>query len=278
MCLSASLWGCELKYKIYYPTEFWYGQPPCEAVSWNDCINNITSISCVSLLVRLWVEMHGVHSQKRRLTVSLLVRLWVEIHTKSYMEALQFVSLLVRLWVEISVSPKHHFHSMSASLWGCELKCKKVGIKMAEISQPPCEAVSWNNNVRTNHNIFHSQPPCEAVSWNYQLIYMICLIPCQPPCEAVSWNVGIPCKYLGTLRQPPCEAVSWNINVSETLDETKRQPPCEAVSWNNFFGCSHTVYNRQPPCEAVSWNNFFHVLCFSLYVSLLVRLWVEITT
>ena len=34
------------------------GQPPCEAVSWNVQLRNMALHSAVSLLVRLWVEMH----------------------------------------------------------------------------------------------------------------------------------------------------------------------------------------------------------------------------
>ena len=33
---SASLWGCELKYSCLSEKHLQYGQPPCEAVSWNN--------------------------------------------------------------------------------------------------------------------------------------------------------------------------------------------------------------------------------------------------
>ena len=204
----------------------------------------------VSLLVRLWVEMHGVHSQKRRLTVSLLVRLWVEIHTKSYMEALQFVSLLVRLWVEISVSPKHHFHSMSASLWGCELKCKKVGIKMAEISQPPCEAVSWNVGIPCKYLGTLRQPPCEAVSWNINVSETLDETKRQPPCEAVSWNNFFGCSHTVYNRQPPCEAVSWN-----TLPfKMKERGEPSASLWGCELKWVRSLAHRDQPVSASLWG------------------------
>ena len=56
-CTSASLWGCELKYRTVKGGEQIDRQPPCEAVSWNASSNSDCIICCVSLLVRLWVEI-----------------------------------------------------------------------------------------------------------------------------------------------------------------------------------------------------------------------------
>ena len=120
---SASLWGCELKYNLYHgcclddlsaslwgcelKCQSWHHkchpvprQPPCEAVSWNTVCSNRPPSLHVSLLVRLWVEISDQRKNIQRLVVSLLVRLWVEISS----------------WLFIC-----NF-SMSASLWGCELK------------------------------------------------------------------------------------------------------------------------------------------------------------
>ena len=100
-------------------------------------------------------------------------------------------------------------------------------------------------------------------------------------------------------RQPPCEAVSWNSRDIARTSKTSCQPPCEAVSWNtskmnvthkklssaSLWGCElkygGQVFQRhrtcQPPCEAVSWNiNRRNCRLWDM-VSLLVRLWVEIT-
>ena len=99
--LSASLWGCELKLEyIHVHVAADTGQPPCEAVSWNDISVLFLFFDSVSLLVRLWVEMHdkpklsesqgsqppceAVSWNAKAITkaqndnVSLLVRLWVE--------------------------------------------------------------------------------------------------------------------------------------------------------------------------------------------------------
>ena len=54
------------------------------------------------------------------------------------------------------------------------------------------------------------------------------------------------------------------------------QPPCEAVSWNTLYERILSPSHRQPPCEAVSWNINFHFFLYPFFVSLLVRLWVEI--
>ena len=55
------------------------------------------------------------------------------------------------------------------------------------------------------------------------------------------------------------------------------QPPCEAVSWNVFTFHETFIAFGQPPCEAVSWNKNIRQTDPFYGVSLLVRLWVEIT-
>ena len=121
---SASLWGCELKsllLKCCFLSRCC--QPPCEAVSWNNnIINNFLPPTCVSLLVRLWVEIDWDSRKSPHIAVSLLVRLWVEIDPVSFQD----------------------LGTTSASLWGCELKCQYLGVSTPDARQPPCEAVSWN--------------------------------------------------------------------------------------------------------------------------------------
>ena len=79
-----------------------------------------------------------------------------------------FVSLLVRLWVEMLMYLLSFSHTlMSASLWGCELKCSQwVLCCSCAYCQPPCEAVSWNIPADEVLKDAGGQPPCEAVSWN----------------------------------------------------------------------------------------------------------------
>ena len=109
--MSASSWGCELKYNYQYFHWLWM---------------------CVSLLVRLRVEINLKAYQPIPWCVSLLVRLRVEITPiNSYLRMI-IVSLLVRLRVEIQ-----------------ELK---IGHLMM-YGQPPREAASWNifkNGVNVN--------------------------------------------------------------------------------------------------------------------------------
>ena len=165
--VSASLWGCELKFWQYVHLHWTYH---------------------VSLLVRLWVEMLCMMIRLSRMNVSLLVRLWVEILMLSllYMEhwsaslwgcelkcfrgterrsiwsqppceavswnAIPFtkscphrVSLLVRLWVEIfqkCSSPGIIIVSLLVRLW-VEMLINTAGC-VWRTRQPPCEAVSWN--------------------------------------------------------------------------------------------------------------------------------------
>ena len=144
---SASLWGCELKCGSYaiglcgLPVSLlvrlwveihlrrhnllWFCcRPPCEAVSWNK-LNVLCSVRwTVSLLVRLWVEIQLSSKHLKFAWVSLLVRLWVEIPYWSGWNDNVLVSLLVRLWVEIRNRKRPTSQMWSASLWGCELKCR----------------------------------------------------------------------------------------------------------------------------------------------------------
>ena len=55
--LSASSWGCELKWFCYTKCYFLQRQPLREAVSWNAIYAIILSAPIVSLFVRLWVEI-----------------------------------------------------------------------------------------------------------------------------------------------------------------------------------------------------------------------------
>ena len=99
------------------------------------------------------------------------------------------------------------------------------------------------------------QPPREAVSWNNFWFWL------NSQCvqSASSWGCELkylPAAYRGVkCRQPPREAVSWNVVCDRQISSIQSQPPREAVSWNASLG--RTIG--------------------SLFVSLLVRLWVEIS-
>ena len=176
--------------------------------------------------------------------------------TLSYWQRTSVVSLLVRLWVEISQPFELCTVRSSASLWGCELKSLLTDRGIGLFSQPPCEAVSWNSEVLTCTRYTPCQPPCEAVSWNIGHYSNSELEKSQPPCEAVSWNRIRTKIQLRVGRQPPCEAVSWNIKISVlVLWEIKSA---------SLWGCElkfHFAFS------------FFR----DEFVSLLVRLWVEIS-
>ena len=165
------------------------------------------------------------------------------------------VSLLVRLWVEMIMQFREDLFGRSASLWGCELKLSTKQYKKIVHGQPPCEAVSWNTFKQAR-----------ALLNNVSLLVRLWV-------EIVSVGTMIP--RAGSASLWGCELKCCrDINCKQCLC----QPPCEAVSWN--YGQrfpSIGGYNRQPPCEAVSWNNYpVFQLCGPI-VSLLVRLWVEIT-
>ena len=121
---SASLWGCELKWVTAWARQRLKRQPPCEAVSWNNSAKFLASVRIcqppceavswnielfalclfwpVSLLVRLWVEMQAF----RRVHLSL-----------SRQPPCEAVSWNVQKQLSAASG------DLSASLWGCELKC-----------------------------------------------------------------------------------------------------------------------------------------------------------
>ena len=256
--LSASLWGCELKYE-----DILFGFR-CEAVS---------------LLVRLWVEM--IFAKTARLTDC----------SQPPCEAVSWNSQ-GRVYSKSA--------SLSASLWGCELKCPVMAsncLSNGSASLWGCELKYISFNISSNVHYVSL-----LVRLWVEMCWCLCTIPtqgCQPPCEAVSWNIQGGKSWQKERSQPPCEAVSWNSVGLSCRYRIVRQPPCEAVSWNKIFqhrliiakasaslwGCElkwHTARRAtlrnsgQPPCEAVSWNICFFRWLGIILVSLLVRLWVEI--
>ena len=99
---SASSWGCELK--IWW--KLWRWIPPgSSASSWGCELKMVSAagsstVSCVSLFVRLWVEKPVEPLQHFLRLVSLFVRLWVEKFSYQIIKYYRDVSLFVRLWVE----------------------------------------------------------------------------------------------------------------------------------------------------------------------------------
>ena len=100
---------------------------------------------------------------------------------------------------------------------------------------------------------------------------------CQPPREAVSWNKGDPKAEVEKMCQPPREAVSWN---EQALGNEGRKPT-SASSWGcelkYAYESRQTWRSSQPPREAVSWNDVAGSYVVGIVVSLLVRLWVEMS-
>ena len=120
---SASSWGCELKYKnIVLPMLKW-GQPLREAVSWN---------------ILLFVHFFSTPRQPLREAVSwntkiLFFRCWNGSSASSWGCELKC------FWQDYS-----RYSSLSASSWGCELKSKYSLSSCIYCRQPLREAVSWN--------------------------------------------------------------------------------------------------------------------------------------
>ena len=185
------------------------------------------------------------------------------------------VSLFVRLWVEMLSVSSVMFSVLSASSWGCELKCNPSTHTNSLYGQPLREAVSWNVSelsvmpqslVSLFVRLWVEMLPKmraykpDSVSlfvrlWVEIISHYRFFIRCRQPLrEAVSWNrlEDQECKY--AIRQPLREAVSWNKRRKGEYHHEESQPLREAVSWNNLSTIPSPALNGQPLREAVSWN------------------------
>ena len=186
---------------------------------------------------------------------------------------------------------------MSASSWGCELKCYKYIIphlllnvsllvrlwvemlNTLENTELSTSASSWGCELKCIKNCHHitplSQPPREAVSWNKPINSDLGYNIRQPPREAVSWNTGN-CRTCFTYTVSLLVRLWVEIRISPRLANSS-QP--SASSWGCELKWFETnlmwVMSCQPPREAVSWNEPRNAKKTKGTVSLLVRLWVE---
>ena len=144
--LSASSWGCELKYKIHR------------------CIRHATA---VSLFVRLWVEIlsdseipRGQVSQPLREAVSWNIEITYDITewiSQPLREAVSWNSQSCRIISSVFRQPLRE-----AVSWN-EIKVNEIN---GDYCQPLREAVSWNSSKSEIRWFATCQPLREAVSWN----------------------------------------------------------------------------------------------------------------
>ena len=166
--------------------------------------------------------------------------------------------------------------SPSSSLWGCELKnLQCLPLFHPLLRHPPCEDVSWKDELRGEPKEFNGHPPCEDVSWKKKQKYHASGRKRHPPCEDVSWKTysqqGI--HYLKK------SSSLWGCELKNQAREeyitSKSHPPCEDVSWKVRYLKPNAVCSGHPPCEDVSWKMAVLELPDSSVVILLVRMWVE---
>ena len=145
--MSASSWGCELKYYIERGIINGYSQPLREAVSWN--MSNMKDIFEEVSSASSWgceLKCYGVFvNQDLRKSASL----WgceLKYERIGELERKTAVSLFVRLWVEI-------VPNLTLALLIC--------------GQPLREAVSWNIKWEDEEPWSVGQLLREAVSWNF---------------------------------------------------------------------------------------------------------------
>ena len=143
---SASSWGCELKYGIM-PTIQKYNS---SASSWGCELKSLWNILRVNNCIR----------QPLREAVS-----WNNpCSTISAVQSSQPLREAVSWNVEQKVLTQDG--KLSASSWGCELKCQGRRYPLLYSRQPLREAVSWNFDRSHNAQNVTCQPLREAVSWN----------------------------------------------------------------------------------------------------------------
>ena len=257
---SASLWGCELKCMNYLLTVCFQSQPPCEAVSWNVwCIYSIGSDKLVSLLVRLWVEIR--YSVCRSRTVASASLWGCELKwckQTNYLERWRSASL----WgCELKYIPfaGRLCRRGSASLWGCELKFNimvlensKTGVSLLvrlwvemfyQLNYAPMSAVSLL--VRLWVEMLTGK-----VGGYYHRVSLLVRLWVEIS-EASENGLVVKVSLLVRLWVEICGVLTQKTGCP-------RQPPCVAVSWNIFFRRSSFRSSSQPPCEAVSWNEWCH--------------------
>ena len=239
---------------------------------------------CVSLLVRLWVEISTFAIFCLSCQVSLLVRLWVEIwHKDKYQKIIPsaslwgcelkflvlpnltmmvFVSLLVRLWVEIkakAVTKYPYLVSLLVRLW-VEMQ-PDLWYRSAVLVSLLVRL--WVEMVRRLVTVggVQGQPPCEAVSWNFRYANRTVLA----TTSASLW--GCELKYhwyflsLDPIRQPPCEAVSWN-SIASPFESTS----CSSASLSfemPFWLCYNRHDISQSLWETVNWKEEYAVIVVS---------------
>ena len=122
--VSASSWGCELKWMISSFCETCsHSQPLREAVSWNSFSGNKLSFN---------------HGQPLREAVSWNVTILIVVLFAISQPLREAVS-----WNTI-IGKRTKKHLLSASSWGCELKWSIEELGNEQEGQPLREAVSWN--------------------------------------------------------------------------------------------------------------------------------------
>ena len=231
-------------------------QPPCEAVSWN---------------ADVYERWSDEHCQPPCEAVS-----WNNIVAAKTAAGIRSASLWgceLKYIIHKSILPV----MLSASLWGCELKYfQSPGIRIF-YRQPPCEAVSWNNNCCPGICIASKSASlwgCELKflawggnfgNWGVSLLVRLWVEICtwstiwksgtrQPPCEAVSWNTIRGSRIIDLLPSASLWGCELKYETTYAVSLADSQPPCEAVSWNDWVRMDRPREWRQPPCEAVSWN------------------------
>ena len=232
---SASLWGCELKYKALVMVK----------TNWK-----------VSLLVMLWVEMCLMHIQHNTMhrqppceAVSWNVHSPISLAFPARQPPCEAVS-----WnKEHAGYPKFKSSQPPCEAVSWNVDCITKNLLLP--GQPPCEAVSWNAFYHPDCN---SQLPVSLLVrlWvemrNHRNSHSVRQSASLWGCELKYWKVKIVLRRIQSASLWGCE-LKWYDRKPNFIDNLSASLwGCE-LKLRIVFYTLHML-SGQPPCEAVSWN------------------------
>ena len=228
---STSLWGRELKVVDLLLQHFGQGRPPCEVVNWK--ILRVISWRYEGgrppCEVVNWKNQKSVGGRHEKSRPPCEVVNWKT--EEQAQEIRSHVDLLVRSWIERSLICKYLQTIRSTSLWGRELKERRLCV----ISIAGQSTSLWGRELKVLYShhlpICRCRPPCEVVNWKN-------LVTNPNAFNAVdllvrSWIERLWSRFqsVWSSRRPPCEVVNWKRFVCPLIGSTVRRPPCEVVNW-----------------------------------------------
>ena len=165
------------------------------------------------------------------------------------------VTLHVSVWVEIKLQENKMLYVRSRSTWACELKYRNVWFRQRTCgsrSTWACELKFSFSHTQRYSRQSRSTWACE-LKWNYlQFLHRL-------KCHA------------------PRERVSWNANFYNSIGVNAKSRSTWACELKFIFLSRDFLVLRHAPRERVSWNLKLRTFRHSVWVTLHVSVWVEMS-